>query len=131
MIHKKPPSQRQQRVNELIRQAITSVFSDIDILDAKLPSLSLLTINEVSISPDLKQAKVYINGFASKVDINQFSHILNDNKKCIRFLMAKKLALKHTPNIHFIADNTADFAADIDKILSSGKVAADIKKEED
>ena len=55
----KPVSQRQLRVGEVIKKALSNIFSRGE---AKVPNLetSLITVTEVRMSPDLKTAKVYV-----------------------------------------------------------------------
>lgn len=53
------PSQRQQRVAELIRHAIAEVLQRGDIQDAVL-NAHVITVPEVRMSPDLKLATAYI-----------------------------------------------------------------------
>ena len=52
----KPVSQRQLRVGEVIKQALSNIFIRGE---AKVPNLEtrLITVTEVRMSPDLKSAK--------------------------------------------------------------------------
>ncbi len=53
------PSQRQQRVAELVRHALAEVLARGDIQDPVLTS-HVITIPEVRMSPDLKLATAYV-----------------------------------------------------------------------
>ena len=53
------PSQRQQRVAELVRHALAEVLSRGDLQDPALTS-RVVTIPEVRMSPDLKLATAYV-----------------------------------------------------------------------
>ena len=55
----KPVSQRQLRVGELIKQALSMIFIREE---AKIPNLDTksITVTEVRMSPDLKNAKVFV-----------------------------------------------------------------------
>ena len=52
-------SQRQYKVGELIRKTLVEVFEKVEVRDPDLTNVSI-TISEVSISPDLKAATVYV-----------------------------------------------------------------------
>ena len=55
----KPVSQRQLRVGEMIKQALSMIFIRNE---AKVPNLetNTITVTEVRMSPDLKIAKAYV-----------------------------------------------------------------------
>ena len=59
MKNSKPVSQRQLRVGEMIKQALSMIFIRDE---AKLPNLETkeITVTEVRMSPDLKTAKVFV-----------------------------------------------------------------------
>ena len=54
----KPPSQRQLRAGELIRHALTDILAREEFADPHLHGKSI-TITEVRISPDLKNATAF------------------------------------------------------------------------
>ena len=53
------PSQRQLRVGEVIRQRLAEVLTRDD-LEAKILIKTSITVTEVRVSPDLRQASVYV-----------------------------------------------------------------------
>ena len=59
MKNSKPVSQRQLRVGEMIKQALSMIFIRDE---AKLPNLETkeITVTEVRMSPDLKTAKAFV-----------------------------------------------------------------------
>ena len=58
-------SQRQYRVGELIRKTLVEVFEKVEVRDPDLINVSI-TISEVSVSPDLKAATVYVMPLGGK-----------------------------------------------------------------
>ena len=52
------PSQRQLRVGESLRHALSEILMREDFLDPDLANVSI-TISEISVSPDLRNARVY------------------------------------------------------------------------
>ena len=53
------PSQRQLRVGEVLREALTDTFARAPIRDPLLAG-AVITITEVRPSPDLKQARIFV-----------------------------------------------------------------------
>ena len=95
-------SQRQLRVGELIKQNLGQIFSREE---AKLPNFDTknITVTEVRMSPDLKNARAYViplggkNGEESVSILTQFSHL-------VRKALSKKVSMKFLPKIYFIYD---------------------------
>ena len=54
-----PPSLRQQRVGEEIRHALAEILLRGELRDPGLSAASI-TVSEVSVSPDLKNATVFV-----------------------------------------------------------------------
>jgi len=111
----KPISQRQLRVGEMIKQALGNIFLRGE---AKLPNLetSSITVTEVRMTPDLKNARVYVlplGGAESEEKIK----VLKDFSFLIRKVLSKKVDLKFLPKIHFVKDESFDYAEKIEKLI--------------
>jgi ribosome-binding factor A len=117
------PSQRQQRVAELIRHALAEVLSRGDIQDDAL-NRHVITIPEVRMSPDLKLATAYVMPLGGK-DENEVIKALEKNKKMLRQEVARRVNLKFAPDLRFRRDETFDEAARIDALLRTDKVRKD------
>ena len=123
--HKKINSQRQHRVQEILRSALNEILikgeSKSQFLDE-----SILTITYVDISPDLRNAKfMFIPQDIKQID--KFLSEFNLVKKVIRKKIAEKVQLKYVPEISFCFDESINERERIDQILSSKKVMDDIK----
>ena len=120
----KGPSQRQLRAGELIRHALVEIFQREGFREPALQGVSL-TVSEVRVSPDLKNASV----FAAPLGGEQQAEVvdaLNHAAPHIRGLLGKKIDLKFTPALKFLADETFAEAQKIDAILSRPEVARDL-----
>ncbi len=122
------PSQRQQRVAELIRHALAEVLSRGDIQDAALTK-HVITIPEVRMSPDLKLATAYVMPLGGK-DEKAVIKALDKNKKLLRQEVARRVNLKFAPDLRFIRDESFEEAARIDALLRSEQVMRDTAKPE-
>ncbi|MBO1020070.1 30S ribosome-binding factor RbfA [Methylobacterium sp. SD274] len=119
------PSQRQQRVAELIRHAIAEVLQRGDIQDPVLGS-HVITVPEVRMSPDLKIATAYIMPLGG-LDEKPVIAALERNKKALRQEVARRVNLKFAPDLRFLRDETFDEADRIDALLRSEKVRRDLE----
>src|ERR687889_910477 len=122
------PSQRQQRVAELIRHALAEVLSRGDVQDDVL-TRHVITIPEVRMTPDLKLATAYVMPLGGR-DEDAVIKALDRNKKVLRQEVARRVNLKFAPDLRFLRDESFDEAARIDALLRSEKVQRDIRKEE-
>jgi len=120
------PSQRQLRVGELIRHALAQMLARGEIHDDVLAS-HVVTVSEVRMSPDLRLATIYIMPLGGK-DLAPVLAALDKNRKFIRGEVAHAVDLKFAPEIRFLADQTFDEAARIDRLLASDKVRQDLEK---
>jgi ribosome-binding factor A len=119
------PSQRQQRVAELVRHALAEVLQRGDLQDEVL-SAHVITIPEVRMSPDLRVATAYVMPLGGR-DERPVIDALNRNRKALRAGVARRVNLKFAPDLRFLRDETFDEAARIDALLRSEKVQRDIK----
>lgn len=120
------PTQRQLRVGELLRHALATIFSRGETGDPEIESLGI-TILQVSITPDMRIATAYVRPFKTG-DGTRLLAVLERNKKYIRGLLSPHLNMKFTPELRFRLDNSLDYAAHVDELLSDPKVTRDLSK---
>lgn len=120
------PSQRQLRVGELIRRALSEVLARGDLHDAELNRLSI-TVGEVRTSPDLRIATCYVLplGGKGKEDVLK---LLAKNMGELRRLVSKKTDLKHSPEFRFRLDETFDRMDETERLLNQEAVRRDIEE---
>jgi len=117
------------RMGELVRHALAEIFSRGDVHDPVLET-HVITIPEVSMTPDLRHATAYVMPLGGK-DTRAVLDALNRNKKYMRGVIAKKLQAKFTPDLHFRIDERFDRAEKIDKLLRQPQVQRDLKREDE
>ena len=120
-----PFSQRQLRVGELIKQSLGQIFLKDE---AKVPNLETrnITVTEVRMSPDLKNAKAFVIPLGGK-DTEKIVNTLTEFSHRIRKTLAKKIEMKFLPRIYFVGDKSFDYAAKIEKIIEKNKYAENKK----
>ena len=119
------PTQRQQRVAELIRHALAEVLQRGDIQDPVLGS-HVVTVPEVRMSPDLKLATAYVMPLGGQDEAPVIA-ALERHKKILRQEVARRVNPKFAPDLRFRRDETFDEAARIDQLLRSEKVQRDLE----
>ena len=92
----------------------------IGILIGLLIENNFITITEVNVSPDLKNAKVYIMPLGGE---NKFEVLdsLNKSNGRIKKLIANNINLRQIPKLQFRIDETFEYAKNIENILQKIK----------
>ena len=114
-----PFSQRQLRVGELIKQSLGQIFLRDE---AKVPTLLTknITVTEVRMSPDLKNARAYVIPLGGK-GTEDAVNILTKFSYLIRKALSKKIDMKFLPKVSFIGDRSFDYAEKIEKLIQKNK----------
>jgi ribosome-binding factor A len=131
MTHDKTmPSQRQLRVGEQVRHALTEVLQRGEVRDPVLEG-AVLSVNEVRMSPDLKIATAYVSALG-KTDMQPVIKALAANAKFIRGRVGPALRqMKFMPQFRFRADTSFDNFSKIDELLRSPEVARDLDHDDE
>lgn len=106
-------SGRIERIAEEIKREVSSIIAQ----DVKDPRLGMISITEVVVSRDLSWAKVYYSQLGDEEERAQTLIGLNKAKGFIRTELAKRLRLRHTPEIIFEFDPSLEQGAKMDALL--------------
>ena len=114
-----PFSQRQLRVGELIKQSLGQIFLRDE---AKVPLIETknITVTEVRMSPDLKNARAYVIPLGGK-GTDKAVNILTEFSHLIRKALSRKIDMKFLPKVSFVADKSFDYAEKIEKLIRENK----------
>ncbi|MGE4610286.1 MAG: 30S ribosome-binding factor RbfA [Paracoccaceae bacterium] len=123
------PSQRQLRVGELIRRKLSDIMLRGELHDDELAHVSV-TIGEVRISPDLRNAIVFALPLGG-INTDSVIEALNRNQGELRHLVTKGLKLKHAPELKFLADRSYDQMDETQRLLDSDEVRRDLDPSDD
>ncbi len=124
-----PRSQRQLRVGEEIRHAMSEVLSRTSFNDPNLEGV-IITISEVRISPDLKNATAFVVPLGG-ADLEAVTKSLNKANGFFRRELSHMLRLRSCPRIGFEPDTSFDEAAKINTLLQSDSVQQDLRHNDD
>ncbi len=110
------PSQRQLRVGEELRHALAVILSaggsnDPDLFDVNL------TVTEVRVSPDLRNATVFVVPLGGQ-NMQPILSALKRTKGYFRHEVAKAMRnLRNVPDLKFLPDESFDNAQRIETLL--------------
>ena len=111
----KTVSQRQLRVGEMIKQALSMIFLREETKITDLDTKSI-TVTEVRMSPDLKTAKIFIIPLGGK-DTDRVIEKLKEFSFIIRKVLSKKIMIKFMPKLFFVNDDSFDYAEKIENLI--------------
>ena len=119
------PSQRQLRVGEMLRHALSDILRERGIRDPDLEGVSV-TVTQVKPSPDMRHATVFVQPLGGE-NAGTIVEALNRHRGFLRGELGHMIELKFTPELRFVEDTSFAEAQRIERILHSEKVARDLR----
>lgn len=123
------PSVRLLKVGERVRHILSELLARGEVHDDVL-SATTVSVTEVRMSPDLRQAKVYVKPLLGH-DEAKVVKALQVNTAFFQREVAHRLGLKFAPKLRFLADESFDEASRIDQLLHDPRVLRDLDGEEE
>ncbi len=118
-------SVRLLKVGEQVRHVISELLMRQEVHDEVLTAHSV-SVTEVRMSPDLRQAKVYVKPLLGS-DEEEVLKALRTHTAFFQREVARKLKLKYAAKIQFWPDESFDVAERIDRLLADPKVRRDLE----
>jgi ribosome-binding factor A len=106
-------TERMRRIDHAIRE----VIGDAVAVDIKDPRVGFVTVTDVSTSPDLTQARVYVSVLGDAAQREDSMAGLQSAHGFLQARVASELRLKRTPTLTFAYDDTTDRALRIDALI--------------
>lgn len=110
---------RPERLAETLREEITEIVG----YELEDPRLEAVTVTDVQVSPDLRDAKVFVLVEGTEKEIQDAMKALQNAEKFVRSQVAMNLNIHHAPHIHFARDTVEEKAGRIEKLLEELKLA--------
>jgi ribosome-binding factor A len=104
---------RPERFAEALREEILEIVG----YELDDPRIQSVTVTEVKLSENLRDAKVYAMVEGSDKEVNEAMKALKNAEKFIRQQVAMNLNLRYAPQIHFVRDVVEEKAVRIEQIL--------------
>ena len=118
-------SQRQLRVGEELRHALAQLLRPGELRDPALREANV-TVTEVQVSPDLKNATAFVMPLAG-ANANEIMAGLKRSAAFLKGQVARRVELRQIPNLVFAFDNAFDSAARISDLLNRPDVMRDLQ----
>lgn len=120
---------KNNRINAEVRKVVSEA-----VREAKDPRISPMTsVLECAVAPDLKTCKVYVSVIGSEEEHQKTLLGLRSASGYIRSEIAHALNMRHTPELTFIADSSAEYAinisAKIDEVMEQDRKARQARGE--
>jgi ribosome-binding factor A len=96
---------RRRQVEHLIRAELSELLSR-QVNDPRLKGL--VTVTDVSTSPDLKQARIFISIMGDAEEQGEVFQGLNSACSFLRHELAKRVSLRHIPELSFEKDDSIE-----------------------
>ena len=124
-----PAGQRQLRVGEEMRHALSEILREHHLADPDLKG-KIITVTEVRISPDLRNATAFVLPLGG-TETDKTVQALNRAAGSFRGELGRAVKMQFTPTIRFRADETFEEASRIERLLHDPSVVRDLKKDDD
>jgi ribosome-binding factor A len=119
------PGQRQLRVGEVIRRALSDILARGELHDPELAHVSV-TVAEVRVTPDLRRATAFVLPLGG-VNTAEVVRALARNRVELRRLVTDRIDLKFSPELEFRPDTRFDQMDRTRDLLSSPSVRRDLE----
>lgn len=115
---KKAQSKNMGRLNQDLKRELIDIVGGM-----KDPHLQggLLTVTRVEAAPDLSSAKVYISVLGGQEGTHGAVAALDKAKGHVRSEIAARMHIRRSPELLFVADDNAAYAAHINDLLKDLK----------
>lgn len=105
---------RQQKIAAMLQREL----ADILLIDSRNIYRCMITVTNVTISPDLSNARAYLSIYNTP-DKEAVMGLIKDNTKDIRYRLGQKIRnqIRVVPSLEFFIDDTLDYMERIDELL--------------
>ena len=105
---------RRERVAELLREEISALM----LRDMKDPRVRLASITRVTVSPDLREARVMVSALGDDDERQSVVRALRHAEGFLRGRLGGRLeSLRSSPNLHFELDESIAYSIHINTVL--------------
>jgi len=104
---------RPERIAETLREEIAQIVG----YELEDPRLAMITVTEVRVADDLRDASVYVTVEGDEQEHLLALRALRHAGPYVRRQLGFALNLRHTPALHFVRDTVEEEAGRVDAIL--------------
>ena len=104
---------RPERLADTLREEITQIVG----YELEDPRVAMVTVTDVRVSDDLRDASVYVTIAADEQESQTAMRALRHAAPYVRRQLGFVLSLRHTPELHFVRDIVEEQGARVDELL--------------
>ena len=104
---------RIEKLQELIKQEMSKML----LTDLKDPRIGFVTVTDVEMTGDLREAKIYVSVMGGSEQVKSSLEGLQSALGFIRREIGQRIRLRFTPEISFALDTSLDYGDHIQKLL--------------
>ena len=117
---------RAERISETLREEIAQIVG-YELAD---PRLTMVTVTEVRVAEDLRDASVYVTVQGDEAEHDLALRALRHAAPYVRKQLGFSLNLRHTPVLHFVRDTVEEQAGRVDALLQEIEHGTERMKDE-
>lgn len=118
---------RPERFAEALKEEISEVVG----FELDDPRLEAVTVTDVVVAADLRDARVYVLVRGSDDEIETAMKALHHAETFVRQQVALNLELRHVPQVHFVRDTAEENASRVSDLLDDLTAKGEIKQKEE
>jgi ribosome-binding factor A len=104
---------RPERLAEVLREEITEIVG----YELDDPRLLTVTVTDVRVSDNLRDAKVYVTVQGDENEIKEALKALQRAATFVRQQVALSLDLRHAPHLNFVRDTIEENASRVEEVI--------------
>lgn len=104
---------RPERLAEVLREEVTEIVG----YELKDPRLQAVTVTDVRVSENMRDAKIYVVVQGDEKKIRDVLRALQNAATFVRQQVALNLDLRHAPHLNFIRDTVEENAARVEELI--------------
>ncbi|HWS53994.1 MAG TPA: 30S ribosome-binding factor RbfA [Pyrinomonadaceae bacterium] len=105
---------RPEKVAELIREEVSQIVG----FELEDPRLERVTVTEVRVADNLRDARVYVVAEGTEEERGEALKALQKAAPYVRRQLGRSLNLRYTPELHFVRDTVEESATRVEALLS-------------
>jgi ribosome-binding factor A len=105
---------RPEKVAELIREEVSQIVG----FELEDPRLERVTVTEVRVADNLRDARVYVVAEGTEAEKAEALKALQRAAGFVRRQLGKALNLRYTPELHFVRDTVEESATRVEALLN-------------
>lgn len=105
---------RAERISRALRREISDVLRN----ELKDPRIGFVSVTDVELSSDLRQAKVFCSVLGEQEDKRRAIEGLRSATGFVRTEVARRIRLRHAPEINFVLDESIERGVRVVNLMS-------------